>query len=163
MGGDPPWGHSILELPDAPPQPWLAARAGVAAGTLVDLEVGSHAASVYLPPAYDAARSYPLLVCFDGSMYTSADAIPRPTIPDNLIAARRIPAMIAVFVGQSPQPQRNIELSNDPRFAAYVADELLPAVRARWHATADPHDTAVCGASAGGLGSAYAAYRRPDV
>jgi len=69
--------------------------------------------------------------------------------------------MIAVFVGQSAQRTR--ELSNDPAFLAYVADQLLPAVRARWSATADPQQTVVAGSSAGGLAASFFALRRPDV
>lgn len=150
-----------LVLPDAPAQPWNAARANVAHGRLTELAVAGRRAWVYAPPGYDAQRSYPLLVSFDGDTYTSD--IPGPTILDNLIADRRIPPMIAVFVGQSPPPERTRELTSDPAFLAYVADQLLPAVRARWSATTDPARTAVCGASTGGLASAFFALRRPDV
>src|SRR5262249_57066511 len=59
--------------------------------------------------------------------------------------------------------QRNVELSNDPRFTDRIADELLPDVRRRWRATADPAQTVVMGSSTGGLASAYAAFRRPEV
>ena len=154
----------VLELPDAPAQPWNAARANVPHGQLTELAVAGHSKSwVYAPPGYDAKRSYPLLVCFDGDGYISNDEVPGPTILDNLIADRRIPPMLAVFVGQSPPPARTPELANNPAFLAYVADQLLPAVRARWNATADPRQTVVCGASAGGLASAFFALRRPDV
>ena len=44
---------------------------------------------IYTPPAYDGAgEPYPLLVLFDGDVYTSF--IPTPTICDNLIAASGI-------------------------------------------------------------------------
>jgi enterochelin esterase-like enzyme len=158
-----PFGESILELPDAPPQPWHVRRDGAPAGTISELAVGDRAAWIYTPPAYDASRTYPLLVCFDGPVYLSANGVPGPTILDNLIAQHRIAPLIAVFVAQRPQPQRNIELDNNPQFLAYVTDRLLPAVRARWHATTDPRDTIVCGSSSGGLASAYFAFRRPDV
>jgi enterochelin esterase family protein len=49
------------------------------------------------------------------------------------------------------------------RILGYVVDELLPVVRKRWHAIADPKHTIVCGSSAGGLASAFAAVRHPDV
>jgi enterochelin esterase-like enzyme len=156
-----PFGRSILELPDAPPQPWNARRPNVREGRVSDLNVAGRSASVYTPADYDSTREYPLLVCFDGPVYLSADDVPGPAILDNLIAAHAIAPMIAVFVGQGAQ--RNVELSNNPSFLAYVADELLPAVRASWHATADPARTIVCGSSAGGLASAFAAHRRPDV
>jgi len=150
-----------LVLPDAPAQPWNAVRANVPHGQLTELAVGAHRATVYAPPGYDAKRTYPLLVAFDRDWYTTD--IPGPTILDNLIADRRIPPMLAVFVGQSPPPERTNELANNAAFLAYVADQLLPAVRATWSATADPQQTVVCGASTGGLASAFFALRRPDV
>ena len=69
--------------------------------------------------------------------------------------------MIAVFIDQSAR--RNLELSNNPQFADFVANELLPQVRKRWRATSDPAQTTLCGSSAGGLASAFAAFRHPDV
>jgi enterochelin esterase family protein len=56
-----------------------------------------------------------------------------------------------------------VELSNNPQFADFVADELLPQVRKRWLVTSDPAQTTVCGSSAGGLASAYIAFRHPQV
>jgi enterochelin esterase family protein len=71
--------------------------------------------------------------------------------------------MILLLVGQTPQPGRNLELGNNAPFADYVATELLPHVRSKWHATSEPKQTALCGSSAGGLGSVYIAYRHPEV
>jgi len=45
---------------------------------------------------------------------------------DNLINVGEIPPKIAIFIAQSPQPQRNFELSNNAPFADFVAEELLP-------------------------------------
>lgn len=157
----PPFGRSILELPGAPPQPWHVRRPGVRGGEVSELTVAGRSAWVYTPADYAPSHEYPLLVCFDGPVYLSPDDVPGPVILDNVIAAHEIAPMIAVFVGQGAQ--RNVELSNNPSFVAYVTDQLLPAVRTRWHATADPAHTIVCGSSAGGLASAFAAHRRPDV
>lgn len=164
-------GRSALELPAAPPQPWIAAIPGVRNGSLSEEEVESKVlksrrwAWVYTPAGYDPKRKapYPVLVCFDGATYSAPEGIPVPIILDNLIAQKKIPPMMAVLIKQNPQPQRNIELSNNPEFVDFVADELLPAVRQKWRATADPAQTIVCGFSAGGLASAFAAFRRPDV
>jgi enterochelin esterase family protein len=160
---------SVVELPAAPPQPWIRPRAGVPAGKLEEQEVDSRilgerrGAWVYTPAGYDPRRAtpYPLLMCFDGGLYTQADGVPTPTILDNLIAEGKIPPIIGVFVAQSTR--RTVELSNDPRFTDHLTDELLPAVRAKWRATADPALTVACGSSTGGLASAYAAFRHPDV
>jgi enterochelin esterase family protein len=163
-------GRSVLELSEAAPQPWTARRPGVAAGTLAELSMvskamnGERRAWIYTPPGYNASRpaAYPLLVCFDGWVYTD-HGVPTPAILDNLIAAKRVPPMMAVFIDQAPQPQRNIELSNNESFLEFVAGELLPRVRSQWRATADPALTIVCGSSTGGLASAFFAFRRPDV
>jgi enterochelin esterase family protein len=141
----------------------------VAAGKVAEEQLDSkvlgerRGAWVYTPAGYDPRRAapYPLLVCFDGGLYAQPDGVPTPTILDNLIAERKIPPVLAVFVAQSAQ--RTIELSNDPHFTDFLANELLPDVRAKWRATTDPALTVVCGSSTGGLASVYAAFRRPDV
>jgi len=164
-------GDSILELPGAPPQPWIAPRPGVPSGKVEEEQIESkilktqRTAWIYTPPGFDAKRAqpYPLLVCFDGPGYGSDDHIPGPTILDNLIAEKKLPPTLLLLIAQAAQPQRNIELSNNPQFLQFVTDELLPVARNKWHATADPSETTVCGSSAGGLASAYFAFRRPDV
>lgn len=164
-------GKSVLELPNAPALPWVAPRANVRAGKIEELRVQSkilnatRAAWVYTPDAFDSARPdpYPVLICFDGQLYSSADYMPVPTIVENMIADKKIPPLVVLLIAQSPQPNRNIELSNNQAFLDFVADELLPQVRRGWHVTADPRQTIVTGSSTGGLASAFFAFRRPDV
>ncbi len=160
-----------LELAAAPPQPWNAARPGVPEGKVVEEQIDSQILKtqrkvwIYTPPGYDPQRAalYPVVVVFDGPVYNSPANIPGPTIVDNLIAERRVEPIILVLVGQTPQPGRNLELGNNAPFADYVATELLPHVRRKWRATSEPRQTALCGSSAGGLGSTYVAYRHPEV
>jgi enterochelin esterase family protein len=162
-------GNSVLQLPAAPGQPWIVATPGLPAGKVEEIEVESkilnsqRKAWIYVPAGYDSARSspYPLLACFDGFVYSSPEWVPSPTILDNLIRAGKIPPTLAVFIDQSAR--RNLELSNNPQFVDFVASELLPQVRKRWRATSDPAQTTVCGSSAGGLASAFAAFRHPEV
>lgn len=56
---------------------------------------------VYTQRSLDVAaeRQYPLLVLLDGRTYTGP--VPMPTILDNLIAASRIPPVVAVFIGNT--------------------------------------------------------------
>lgn len=162
-------GHSVLELPAARPQLWTNPRPGVLAGRVEEEQFASKILDaqrrvwVYTPAGYDSKRTtpYPLLVCFDGSVYSSQEWVPTPTVLDNLIFEGKIPPMLAVFVDQSAA--RNLELSNNPQFADFVATELLPQVRKKWRVTSDPLQTTVCGSSAGGLASAFTAFRHPDV
>jgi enterochelin esterase-like enzyme len=164
-------GHSVLQLPAAAPQPWIAAMPGVPAGKIEEMQVESkilnsqRRAWVYVPAGYDPNRNtpYALLACFDGFVYSSPEWVPTPAILDNLIGAGKIPPTIAVFIDQAPPPKRNLELSNNPQFADFVAQELLPQVRKKWRATSGPAQTTACGSSAGGLASAFVAFRHPEV
>ncbi len=116
---------------------------------------------VYVPPGYDpAARApYPLLVAFDGQDYLSD--VPLPLMLDTLLAAGKAPPFVAVLVDDSSGAARTAELGNNARFARFLAEELVPWVRAGWHVTADPHRVIITGSSAGGLGAAFAAWRHP--
>jgi enterochelin esterase family protein len=162
-------GGSVVELPAVPPQPWITPESGVPRGKLESEQVASkilntrRTAQVYAPAGHDpkAPVPYALLVCFDGPVYSSPDQVPTPTVLDTLIARGKIPPVVAVFVAQSAD--RNAELCNNRPFVDFLADELLPDVRRKFHATADPSRTVICGSSAGGLGSAFAAFARPDV
>jgi enterochelin esterase family protein len=162
-------GSSILELPGAPPQPWIVPVAGVPPGKVEEFQIESKVlkshreALIYTPAGYDpkSATPYSLLVVFDAYVYNAPGLIPGPTILDNLIAQKKIPPMVAVLVGQSGR--RTVELSNNQEFLDFLSNELLPAVREKWRATSEPARTIVCGSSAGGLASVFAAYRRPDV
>lgn len=160
-----PPSSSCMVLPDAAPQPWLGARAGVPAGTVTHQrfrsEILDNERSVWLytPPGVGAAgASLPLLVVFDGLQYV--DWMAAPTTLDNLLAAGRLPPVVAVFVGNVRRVQ---ELGGAPAFVDFLTDELLPWARARSGATADPARTVVAGASMGGFAAAFAALRRPDV
>jgi enterochelin esterase family protein len=118
---------------------------------------------VYTPPAYDTNRKspYPLLVFFDGEQYF-AD-IPLTTILDNLIAAKKIPPVIALLVDDSSGADRLADLANCQNFAKFVGDELIPWAQKNWNITHDPHRAIISGSSAGGLGAAYVALQRPDL
>ncbi|MEJ7653978.1 MAG: alpha/beta hydrolase-fold protein, partial [Chloroflexia bacterium] len=58
---------------------------------------------------------------------------------------------------------RDAELTCNPLFTDVLADELLPWAGAHRSITTDPSLTIVAGSSYGGLASAYAAMRRPEV
>jgi len=162
------YNRSVVELANAPAQPWLAPRAGVSAGRVDKQDITTpalrnHATWVYLPTGYDPkAKPYPLLICFFGGMYVSDDEVAAPRTLDNLIAQHRIPPLVAVFI-DDPAGEGNQELRNRRAFLNFMADNVLPWVRQRWNVTRDPHQTTLCGASAGGLASGYLAISRPDL
>jgi len=151
-------GSSVLEMPDAPPQPWIARRPGVPAGRVEKHQFKSVALNnereiaVYLPPSDSAhAEPYPLLVLFDEDAYLSL--IPTPTILDNLTAEGRIPPVIALLVGNAPGA-RDRELPCNPEFSRALVTELLPWAHGLYNFTSDPRHTVVAGSSAGGLAAA---------
>ena len=162
-------GSSIVEMPDAPTQPWLAERPGVPVGqverhqfksTLLknEREIG-----VYLPPGYSrTAKPYPVLVLFDEQAYlgdkNQTAFVPAPTILNNLISEGRIPPMIALLVGNAPDA-RSRELPCNPMFADFLVSELLPWAHGPYNFTTDPRQAVVGGSSFGGLAAACAGLR----
>lgn len=156
---------SVLELPSAPPATLTKARTGLKGGTVVETKLTSESLKqdrpfqVYLPPGYDSkAGNYPLLVVFDGLLYTSS--VPGPTILDNLITDHKIPPTVAVFI---PSTDRTKDLSCNDFFADFLAKELVPHVREKYGAGTDPARTVTLGSSLGGLTAAFAALRYPAV
>jgi len=151
-------GSSVLEMPGAPPQPWIAPRPGVPAGRVEKHRFKSAALNnereiaVYLPPRYSPqAEPYPLLVLFDEDAYLSL--VPTPTILDNLISEARIPPVVALLVGNAPGA-RDRELPCNPEFSRALVTELLPWAHGLYSFTKDPRHTVVAGSSAGGLAAA---------
>ncbi|VWD10098.1 esterase [Burkholderia lata] len=164
---DPFQGKSVLELRDAPPQPWIAPRANVPAGSLTAYRFAStvlgNTRDVYLyrPAGYradDPARA--LVVVFDAHAYV--DTVPTLTILDNLIAEGRVPRTAALIVGNPDSATRGRELPPNPAFARFLAEELMPWAR-REGVSAQAARTVVAGSSYGGLASAYAALRHPEL
>ena len=166
-------GRSIVEMPDAPAQPWLAERPGIPAGQVERHEFKStllkneREIGVYLPPGYSkSAKPYALLVVFDEWAYlgdqNETALVPTPTILNNLISEKRIPPMVALFIGNGPDNARDRELPCNPVFADFLSSELLPWAHGLYNFTTDPRQTVVGGSSFGGLASAYAGLRHPE-
>jgi len=159
-------GSSVLEMPDAPPQPWIARRPGVPAGRVEKHRFKSAALknereiAVYLPPRYSPRdEPYPLLMLFDEDPYLTL--IPTPTILDNLISEKRIPPVVALLVGNAPGA-RSRELPCNPEFSRALVTELLPWAHGLYNFTSDPRPTVVAGSSFGGLGAACAGLWHPE-
>jgi len=159
---------SLAELPAARKQPWIVPRPDVPAGRLAESRFRSEQLGnerivrIYTPPGYDPdGKPYGLLVVLDGRTYTSD--VPAPTVLDNLLAAGRIPPLVAVFVANPSAEARVRELSCHPPFAEFLARELVPWVRGSYRITDDPARTAIAGSSLGGLAAACAAMKHADV
>jgi enterochelin esterase family protein len=160
--------QSMAELPGAPPQPWIVRDDKNPAGKVDKHKIASELLkndrnlSVYTPPDYRAnGTPYALLVLFDESAYLNN--VPTPVILDNLIAAGKIPPMVAVLIANPSQDARNKELPPNPQFADFLATELLPWIRAHYTVTSDPKLTTVAGSSFGGIAATFAGLRHSEV
>jgi enterochelin esterase-like enzyme len=160
--------ESMAEIKGAVPQHWIIKNSGVAAGTVVKQKIHSellkndHNLSIYLPAGYKAnATPYDVVVIFDESAYLTK--VPTPVILDNLIADSKIPPTVAVLIANPSQESRNEELTPNPKFADFLAKELIPWTHAHYNVTGDPGKTVVAGSSLGGLAAAYAGYKHPEV
>jgi enterochelin esterase-like enzyme len=164
-----PWRNgSIARMPAVPDNPWLQRKDGVGTGGLREATIRSAFLSmanprsvwVYASPGA-ALRNPNLLILFDGGT-TYQNRIPTTTILDNLYAANKIDQTVAVFVDNGGEA-RAFDMTFSDAFVKFLTDELLPWVQQDYTFKSDPARTVLCGDSLGGLISAYAALRRPDV
>jgi len=120
--------------------------------------------AVYVPAQYVAGSEAPFIVGADG---------PDPllfTVLDNLIAAGRVPAMVAISIGNgsgdAQGSQRGLEYDTmSGRYAEFVETEVLPLVEAKCNVklTKDPNARATMGCSSGASCALIMAWYRPDL
>ena len=161
-----PPNSTIVELPAAPPQPWIKRLPEAPQGEIKPHKIKSEILKeermirIYTPPGYDPkGKPCGLLIFFDGEAFPFA--IPLPTILDNLIGAGKIPPMVAVMVNS--QTTRDRDLACSAPFADFLAKELVAWVRGNFSVSSDPAQTVVSGFSLGGLAAAYCGLRHPEV
>ncbi len=162
-------GRSALAMPSAPPQPDMVRddsvpQGKVSAASLESRTLKEHRPlSVYTPPGHESGAASDLLIVLDGEDYDggSSSSVPVPTILDNLIAARKIPPTIAVFVKNVGH--RVQDLADSPAFADFIGKEVVPWVRKSDRVEAGARHVVVAGGSLGGLAASYCAVRHPEV
>jgi enterochelin esterase-like enzyme len=123
--------------------------------------------NVYIPAGYVAGTPAPLLFCHDAmGMHDQKPAPYLPDILDNLIAAKRLPPLIAVMVMPGTQAQRSVEYDTvSGKFAEFVEAEILPEVARRFHVafSSDPNARATLGGSSGGAAALSMAWFHPEL
>jgi len=161
--------RSVLELPDASPQPWITPQKGVAKGKVhlhtMESKIleNERRVWVYSPAKYtsELGRPLSLMILFDGWAY--ANLIPTFTILDNLIADQIIPPTVVVMLDSLDTETRLKELVFHPPFNQFLVTEVMPWIYMQYAVTTDPGKTVVGGSSAGGLAAAYAALEHPEI
>lgn len=160
--------RSVLELPEAAPQPWTEHQPGVSPGTVSVRTFSSHLLGgerrvwVYTPSGYRSdGAAHNLLVFLDG--YVHVGNVSTPVLPDNLIALGKIPPSVAVMVDIVDQETRTREFLPHEPFADFLAEELVPWMRVQYRVASSPSRTLLGGISLGGPAVAFAGLRHSNV
>jgi len=124
--------------------------------------------TVYIPAQYEPGTAAPFMVSHDGPKGRPNMMLPR--ILDNLIAQKRVPAMILIMIanggGDAQGHQRGKEYDTmSGLFAEYIETEVLPLVEknCKVKLTKDPDGRAVMGSSSGGSAALIMAWYRTDL
>jgi enterochelin esterase-like enzyme len=126
------------------------------------------AITVYVPAQYQPGRPAPFMVTHDGPKMGEPD-MNLPHVLDNLIAAKRVPAMIAVMIqnggGDAQGSERGLEYDTlSGKFAEFIQAEVLPQVEKRYQVelTRDPDGRAAMGCSSGAAAAFTMAWYHPE-
>ena len=121
---------------------------------------GSRRVWFYLPPGYAADQDtlYPTMYVLDGANYVEKMDVPE--VLDHLIANKTIPPVIAIF---SEPADRQEEYSRNPKWRAFIASELVPAVDKRFRTFPTPDHRVILGSSLAAYGAIDLAVSAPAV
>jgi enterochelin esterase family protein len=144
---------------------------------------------IYVPAQYSQATPAALMVFQDGGGYIDRSSNnPTLNVIDNLIAEKKIPVMICVFINPgdvtaspgtptynfvkaySDKWKRTLKDSMrstlydtvSDRYVRYLRDEILADVAAKYNIRKDSYSRAITGLSSGGICSFNAAWHMPD-
>jgi len=126
------------------------------------------AITVYIPAQYKRGRKSPFIVTHDGPKLGDPD-LTLPRILDNLIAQKRVPAMIAVMIqnggGDAQGSERGLEYDTlSGKFAEFIEAEVLPRVEKEYgvRLARSAKDRAVMGCSSGAAAAFSMAWFHPE-
>ena len=124
--------------------------------------------TVYVPAQYVAGTEAPFIVMHDGPRGKPDMTLPH--ILDNLIAQKRVPAMVAILIssggGDAQGHERGREYDTmSGLFAEFIENEVLPLVEknAGVKLTRNPEGRATMGSSSGGSAALAMAWYRTDL
>ena len=151
--------------------------ASTAPGDKSDLLVpASHAGSwsreveIYVPADYIPGTAAPFIVYGDGGSHSFFKAQRLFNVLDNLIAAHKLPPMVAIGIGAGGQDAQGSERGREydtvsGTYADWVEQEVLPRVEQSAHVrlTKDPDGRATMGFSSSAAAAFTMAWFRPDL
>jgi enterochelin esterase family protein len=127
----------------------------------------ARAITLYLPAHYVPGTPAPLLLTHD-AMGSGNNQL--AVMLDNLIAAHRVPALVALMVpsggGNGGGSERGLEYDTvSGKYAEFIEAEVLPKIAHDYHVaiTSDPDGRAVMGGSSGGAAAFSMAWFHPDL
>jgi enterochelin esterase family protein len=145
---------------------------------------------IYVPAQYKPETPAAVMIFNDGGWYTDRNGNnPVLNVVDNLIAQKKIPVMICIFINpgdiaDSPDTptykfvkaygekwNRTLKDSMrstlydtvSDRYPRFLRDEILAEVGAKYNLRKDAYSHAITGLSSGGIASFNAAWQMPDV
>ena len=120
--------------------------------------------AVYVPKQYVPGTDAPFIVGADGPDAALFTAL------DNLIAAKRVPVMIGISIGNgsgdAQGSERGLEYDTmSGRYAEFVEKEVLPLVESKCNVklTGNPNGRATMGGSSGGSAALIMAWYHPEL
>ena len=173
IGGYGP--NSEIWMPLYKPPTEIEYRADILHGRIDTLKIKSkllnrtHPVFVYMPPGYKQStrKLYPTMYVTDGGEYITLALM--LNVLDNLIAEKRIEPIVAVFVDPRTDlrdirtSKRMHDYTLSDTFVSFLVHEVLASLTKKYRVDLRAEQTAIMGASLGGLISTYAAFTRPDV
>jgi enterochelin esterase family protein len=159
-----------MESADSKIFPGVAVEASTYSPNPADPIISNHPApytrrvAVYVPKQYVPGTAAPFIVEADGPDQMLF------TVLDSMIAHNRVPAMIAISIGNGgsngPGSERGLEYDTmSPLYAEFVEKEVLPLVEKKYNVklTKDPEGRATMGGSSGGSCALIMAWYHPEL
>lgn len=122
--------------------------------------------AVYIPANHRSSKEMPFIIVQDGIGYRDVTS----RVLDNLIAAKRVPSMVAIFInsggGDSKGSQRGLEYDTvDDTYSKFIEKEVLPEISKEYRIkfTSDPEGRATMGFSSGGAAAFTMAWFHPEL
>ena len=131
---------------------------------------------IYVPAQYNPAVPAALMVWQDGERYNTRNVEEAcrlcpslyrlQEVTDNLIAQKKIPVMIHVFVSPGAVDGRSLRSqlydTVSETYGKFLREELLPEVYAKYNIRKDGYSRAIQGQSSGCIAAFTAAYFHPE-